>query len=86
VKLSDEKIDFIRAEIDKSAISLQSLKDDLLDHFCCFVEHEMRRGLTFEEAFAKALREVCPNGLDEIQRETIFLLTTPKIMVLKKTM
>jgi hypothetical protein len=84
--LNNEQIVLLEAQINKSAISSQSLKDDLLDHFCCFIEHEMKKGHTFEEAHQKAWQQICPNGLDEIQQETIFLLNAKKIIFMKKLM
>lgn len=84
--LSEEEVVRLQVQIDKSAISSQSLKDDLLDHFCCFIEHEMRGGSSFEEAHQKAWQQICPNGLDEIQHETIFLLNAKKIIFMKKVM
>ena len=36
--LEDKEVFFIKGEIEKSKISISELKDDLLDHFCCFIE------------------------------------------------
>lgn len=84
--LTDKEEAILRAQIEQSALSSQTLKDDLLDHFCCFIEHEMKKGASFEEARQKAWQEICPNGLDEIQRETIFLLNAKKILFMKRLM
>ncbi|MFP4291110.1 MAG: hypothetical protein ACLFQ0_05755 [Cyclobacteriaceae bacterium] len=84
--LSDEQVEIIRAMIDQSKLNMQELKDDLLDHLCCVVEYEMQQGLPFEKAAQKAFVRVCPNGLEEIQRETIFLLNIHKILRMKKFM
>ena len=86
MKLSDENIEFIRMEIDKSSISIPELKDDLLDHFCCFIEEELKNGNSFETAYIKSINQICPNGFDEIQKETIFLLNYKKIIFMKKLM
>lgn len=86
MRLSEEQVDYIREAIEQSGITLDSLKEDLLDHLCCVVEHEITKGLSFEEAYAKALHQVCPNGMGEIQRETIFLLNFTKIIRMKKFM
>lgn len=71
-------------EINNSSIKNQELKDDLIDHFCCLIEIEMTRGLSFDEALEKAYMQTAPNGLDEIQQETIFLLNYSKIMFMKR--
>lgn len=86
MRLSEEQVDYIRKAIEKSGITLDSLKEDLLDHLCCVVEYEIAKGLSFDEAYTKALEQVCPNGLDEIQRETLFLLNFTKIIRMKKLM
>ncbi len=71
-------------EINASSLKNQALKDDLIDHFCCMVEIEMERGHSFEKALKKAYEQTAPNGLDEIQSETIFLLNYSKIMFMKR--
>ncbi len=71
-------------EIEGSSIKNQELKDDLIDHFCCLVEIEMDRGSSFEKALEKAYQQTAPNGLGEIQNETIFLLNYSKIMLMKR--
>ena len=65
---------------------MQTLKDDLLDHICCFIEHELEEGASFEAAYALAWQQVCPNGLQEIQEETIDLLNSNRIIAMKKIM
>ena len=84
--LTEEEIAYLQSQIDQSTITNQALKEDLLDHFCCFIEQEMRGGSSLEEASEKAWQQICPNGLDEIQRETIFLLNYNKILLMKKVM
>lgn len=86
MKLTEEQVDSIREHIEQSGLTLESLKEDLLDHLCCVVEYEMKQGLGFEDAYDQALTQVCPNGLNEIQRETLFLLNFTKIMRMKKIM
>ena len=80
VEFEDRIID----EVNNSSIKNQALKDDLIDHFCCMVEIEMDKGNSFENAFQKAYEQTAPNGLNEIQQETIFLLNYSKIMLMKR--
>jgi hypothetical protein len=86
MKLSDSQIVTIRSYIDKSAIRSDLLKDDILDHICCVVEHKASRGMPVDKATAEAFEELAPDGLDEIQRETVFLLNSNKIILMKKVM
>jgi len=83
MKLSKEQVDIIRLVIDQCRIEIQTLKEDILDHLCCVVENKMGKK-TFEVSLGEALTELAPNGLDEIQRETVYLLNSSKIFFMKK--
>jgi hypothetical protein len=86
MKLSHEQVDVIRKHVDQSAINIESLRDDVLDHLCCVVEIKIERGNSFERSVHEALTELAPEGLDEIQNETVFLLNSTKILRMKKVM
>ncbi len=86
MKVSPEHVAHIKEVIGQSAITIDTLKDDLLDHLCCVVEAKMTNGGGFEISLKEALDELAPDGLDAIQRETIFLLNSTKIMFMKKIM
>ena len=83
-KLSEENIEFITQFVNRSNITSTEMKEDLVDHFCCAVEEIMEKGLDFEKSFNKAFQAICPNGLDEIQQETVYLLTYKKITAMRK--
>lgn len=82
--IKDEYVDRIIYVIEGSSINKKELKDDLIDHFCCLVEMDMNKGLGFDEAYQRAYVQTCPNGLDEIQKETIFLLNYNRILFMKR--
>lgn len=86
MKVSPEQVAHIKEVIGQSEITIDTLKDDLLDHLCCVVEAKMTTGGGFEISLQEALDELAPDGLDAIQRETIFLLNSTKIMFMKKIM
>jgi hypothetical protein len=86
MKLSAEQIEKIREVINQSTISIQPLKDDLVDHLCCVVESEMGAGKAFEVSLVTAVQELAPEGFERIQHETIFLLNSTKILLMKKVM
>jgi len=50
------------------------------------VEDEMSKGNEFESAYQTALQRVCPNGLDEIQNKTEFLLNSQGRKILGRMM
>lgn len=82
--MEDRYVDRIFYVVEGSTIRKKELKDDLTDHFCCMVEMDMKRGMSFDEAFQYAQEQTCPNGLDEIQRETFFLLNYNRIIFMKR--
>ena len=82
--LTEKQIDYITQVVNNSTIQSETMKEDLIDHFCCAVEADMQKGVSFETAYDKAYHYICPDGFDEIQRETIFLLTFKNIQKMKK--
>jgi len=86
MRVTAEQIAIISAVIDESNITIETLRDDVLDHLCCAVEIEMARGKDFETALREAVEELSPDGLNEIQHETVFLLNSTKIIHMKKVM
>ncbi len=84
--LSEKEIEFIEKKISESSITTSELKEDLVDHFCCVVEDEMNKGKSFDDAYNEAYYNISPNGFDEIQRETVFLLNEKKIRIMKKSL
>ena len=83
-KLSESNLKFIIQFVNSSKITSIEMKEDLIDHFCCAVEEIMEKGLGFEKSFNIAFQNICPDGLDEIQQETVYLLTSKKIKVMRK--
>jgi hypothetical protein len=83
MELNEQQIGIIQADIDRSALKMEALKEDLLDHLCCLTESHMDKGLSFEEAYKKALSQTTPNGFDEIEKETLFLLTPQNLKTMK---
>lgn len=82
--LTDENIEFVARIVSESKIESAEMKEDLIDHFCCAIEEEMEKGLSFQQSYDKAYQNICPEGFDEIQRETIYLLTSKKIKAMKR--
>ena len=85
MKVSPEQLTIISTVIDKNHITIATLRDDLVDHLCCVVETKMVSGKDFEIALNEAVRELAPDGLHEIEKET-YLLLNPKILFMKKLM
>ncbi|MDR2009746.1 MAG: hypothetical protein LBQ22_04620 [Bacteroidales bacterium] len=84
--LTEQNIEFITQIVNQSNITSIEMKEDLIDHFCCAIEEDMKKGLSFEKAYDKAYHNICPDGFDEIQRETVFLLVSKKIKAMRRLM
>ncbi|WKV11311.1 hypothetical protein [Marivirga harenae] len=82
--ITDQQFDFISQKIKKSGISSPEVQEDLIDHFCCLIEIEMQKGEAFDDAYLKAFEQTTPNGFEEIQNETIYLLNHKKIILMKQ--
>jgi len=86
MRLSRNQVQGIRTLVESSGIAIASLRDDVIDHLCCVVEIKMERGRSLETAIQEAVEELAPNGLEELQRETVYLLNSTKIIHMKKFM
>jgi len=84
--LSASQVKTVRNCVDQSGIVNETLKDDVLDHLCCAIEFKLENGLKFNEALEQARFELAPDGLEEIQQETTFVLNPLKIIHMKKFM
>jgi hypothetical protein len=82
--LSEEQFECIKATVDNSSIKVEEVKDDLIDHICCAVEHYMEEGLEFESAYQKTFEQVCPEGLNQIADELFIVLHLNKILSMNK--
>lgn len=82
--LTKQNIELISRKINDSDIESNEMKEDLIDHFCCAIEEDLKKGISFDESYDKAYQNICPDGFDEIQRETVFLLTFKKIKAMKQ--
>src|SRR5699024_4518737 len=58
--------------------------DDLIDHLCCVDESEMKTEESFQPLLNKAMSDLAPNGLIEIESKTVFLLNSKRILIMKK--
>ncbi|MBA4058034.1 MAG: hypothetical protein C0490_25175, partial [Marivirga sp.] len=71
MNLTEEQLKVIRTVVEKSNIHIRTLGEDLMDHLCCAVEQRMENSKSFESALKEALEDFAPNGLGNIEQETI---------------
>lgn len=85
MKLTREEELRIARVVDGHQFTISTLRDDILDHLCCVVEHKVYSdGIAFEEALRQALNELAPDGLSALEEETFFLINSTKILSMKK--
>lgn len=75
-ELSLRHIDLISRDIRQQEISFSHLMDELIDHICCDVEFEMKKGLDFPDAYSKVKSKIGSRGLKQIQEETLYAVDT----------
>lgn len=85
-ELTPNEIVIVSKTVRSQGITFSHLPDDLIDHLCCDIEHQMQQGISFAEAFAIVRRKMGSNRrLSEIQEETLYAVDT-KYRKMKTTM
>jgi hypothetical protein len=84
--ISDEQIDFILSDICARGIERVELQQDLLDHICCIIEHNLDEDGDFESFYGLIIKDFYKTNLKEIEEETINLLIHKNYYVMKKIM
>ena len=84
MKLTPQQEQMIESIVDSQGLKIKSLRDDVIDHLCCVVESGMGKEKSFQQLLDKALSDLAPNGLIEIENKTIFLLTSKRILIMKR--
>jgi hypothetical protein len=73
VQLNDEQVDkVLRAILEQ--YDDRSIAEELLDHFCCFIEEQLTKDVSFEDGLKEAFEAIAPNGVKEIKDELILML------------
>ena len=84
MKLTESQIGFLEKNLRERGVTVPSLADDLLDHFCCAIEYQMKKGADFQEAYQIANEEICPDGPREFNLATQLILIQSKYSIMKK--
>ena len=81
--LNGSHIAFITDDLYKKGLVYEPLKEELIDHICCSVEHEMSKNIRFREAYEIVIqKQFKPSELNKIQSKTLYEINQkPKIMV-----
>jgi len=85
MKLTELQIIYINDQLKKMGLEYAPLKEEILDHFCCNVEDELSKGLTFMEAY----KLVSQASFDEYQIKKVqtdtLMITSKKTRFMKFT-
>ena len=84
MKLTPEQEEVIANTVDAQGLRITTLRDDVIDHLCCVVESGLGKGQSFQQLLNQALFDLAPNGLEDIENKTIFLLNSKRILIMKK--
>lgn len=85
-KITEKEIDYILKDIKANGVILEDLQNNLLDHICCIIEHEMTENEDFYKFYRKILPRFFKNELKEIQVETEKLITFKNYYAMKNTL
>ncbi|MBS1584766.1 MAG: hypothetical protein JSS82_04405 [Bacteroidetes bacterium] len=83
-QLSEKQVALLEQRIYQGGVSNKGLQNDLLDHFCCFIEDKMNEGSDFESAYKEAFQAITPDGMYDIETELITLLTLNRQLGMKR--
>jgi hypothetical protein len=83
-QLSASQVTLIFDRIIAGGVTDPGLQNDLLDHYCCFIEEKLNAGINFELAYSIAFQTITPNGMQEIQEELYFILNFNQQTIMKR--
>lgn len=86
MKLTSEQEDIIITTVKDQGIQLVNLQNDIIDHLCCVIESQLGKGKEFDQLLNEAITDIAPHGLADIQHQTLFLLNSKRIIIMKKLM
>ena len=84
-QLNDDQVMMILDQIIADGVTDNDLQNELLDHYCCFIEELLLTGADFESAYLIAFQAITPNGMHEIQEELYFALNHKQQTIMKRT-
>ncbi len=86
MKLSPEQEEYIYNVVKTEGIRIESLQNDIVDHLCCVIETQQGKGKPFDQLLNEAIHDLAPNGLKQLENQTLFLLNSNRIIIMKKLM
>lgn len=84
--ITEEQITFILEDIRSRGVTMEDLQLNLLDHVCCIIERELEADGDFGRFYQTTITRFYERELNEIEDETIQLLTFKNYYTMKKLM
>ncbi len=84
-ELTDNELQVLNSEIERSGLTYTELQKELLDHLCCDIEAKMDEGIEFIRALDEVKKEIGRDCIRNIQEDTL-LLINQKYRMMKKFM
>lgn len=85
-ELTEEQIEFIFEDVGKRGVSMEDLRDNLVDHICCIMEREWDDDEDFHGFYNSILPRFFKTKLKEIQEETDQLITFKYYYAMRNTL
>ena len=86
MKLSTDQEEYVYNLVKTSGVSIESLQNDIVDHLCCVIETQHGKGKPFDQLLNEAINDLAPHGLKQLENQTLFLLNSKRIILMKKFM
>ncbi len=86
MKLTEEQVSLVHDYVDAQKLKHKTLRDDVVDHLCCAIEEKLGKGDTLRQLLPKAVNELAPRGLPDLERQAFFLLNANRILRMRKVL
>lgn len=87
IQLNDEQVLYIRKRLQDRLVQNETLREELTDHLCILTEMEMNNGLSFTDAYSKAVSSFGHSSFRKIENDFFHItgfqkLITPGILLI----
>jgi len=79
VPLNDDQFEWVMAALRAEGLDACPWPEEMVDHYCCFVEASLAKGIPLSQAFQEAKQAIAPQGLPAIEKDFIHQLKTHKM-------
>ena len=86
MKLSGAQEEYVYNRVKTEGVGIESLQHDIVDHLCCVIETQLGKGKPFNQLLNEAINDLAPHGLKQLENQTLFLLNSNRIIIMKKLM